>query len=79
MDSRDLRSGPDSGGDLLAVYRLTEAEEPQNIIDVQATVRMLRRLHVNLRGLPSGLLAQRRKLREICETRGIAPVYRKDS
>jgi hypothetical protein len=57
-------------------FDLDISEAAERVIDVAATIRKLKRLSTlgSVR-LPSGMLAQRRKLREMCETRGIEPVY----
>jgi hypothetical protein len=42
--------------------------------NAKATIRKLKRLGVEVR-LPSGILGQRRKLREVCKLHGIEPEY----
>lgn len=51
------------------------AATPDNGVDnAQATLRKLKRLGVEMR-LPSGILGQRRKLREICKLHSVEPEY----
>ena len=55
--------------------RPTTSPAPDDrVINARATIRKLKRAGVEVR-LPSGILGQRRKLREICKLHGIEPEY----
>ncbi|WP_353645705.1 hypothetical protein [Mesorhizobium sp. WSM2239] len=47
------------------------------IVDVEKTVRMLKKQRVEFT-LPSGIVGQRRKLKELCELHGLEPIYETD-
>jgi hypothetical protein len=50
------------------------ATSDKRVVNAQATIRKLKRLGVEVR-LPSGIVRQRQKLREICRLHGIQPEY----
>lgn len=54
--------------------RPTSPAPDDRVINARATIRKLKRAGVEVR-LPSGILGQRRKLREICKLHGIEPEY----
>ncbi|WP_353644243.1 hypothetical protein [Mesorhizobium sp. WSM2239] len=55
--------------------RPTPPTTDKRVVNAQATVRKLKRLGVETRGLPSGIVRQRQKLREICKLHGVEPEY----